>query len=178
MRYFCCCSCRCCCCCCCLCRKCCRNPVKTASKKWLQNAAKLCQSSDICPGEKLRPQPRRPLEMGVVLFFFPRKLNRNHMQIQIEFSINPKSASPGELSSSGIIFGYTTLSLSLSLLSSFSHHVDVFKYASFAVCCNLIGLAFGRLPAPIPFPFTVPFSIQPMRQLIYAETSQRRVAES
>lgn len=79
---------------------------------------------------------------------------------------------------SAIIFGYRTLSL--SLLSSFSHHVDVFKYASFAVCCNLIGLAFGRLPAPIPFPipFTVPFPIQPMRQLIYAETSQRRVGES
>lgn len=98
---------------------------------------------------------------GCCVVFFPRKLNRNHMQIQIEFSINPKSASPGELSSCAIIFGYRTLSLSLSLFGSFSHHVDVFKYASFAVCCNLIGLAFGRLPAPIPFPipFTVPNSL-------------------
>lgn len=49
----------------------------------------------------------------------------------------------------------------------------MFKYASFAVCCNLIGLAFGRLPAPFP----IPFPIQPMRQLIYAETSRNAAAE-
>lgn len=93
---------------------------------------------------------------GCCVVFFPRKLKRNHMQIQIEFSINPKSASPGELCH------HIWLQNSFrTRFSSFSHHVDVFKYASFAVCCNLIGLAFGRLPAPIPFPipFTVPNSL-------------------